>query len=346
MLYRLAAGSDRSAVLATLQRDPRVQLAQPLNDFETLAHAQAATGRAPASQRPEPALYDDPYLELQRGFATIQAGPAQRWTRGDGVRVAVIDTAVDADHPDLAGRVEKQRDFGGTAHPATAGGEQHGTQIAGVIAAVANNGLGIAGVAPQARLLAYRACWPAPSGLASHCNSFTLAQALGAAIADRSDVINLSLGGPADALLQRLVEHALQGGAIVVGALPPGGRRDGFPVGVKGVLVVASSDGADAMQAPLAAPGTDILTLAPHGAYGYATGSSLAAAHVSGAVALLRALRPDLRGALAQEWLAGTAGAPIDLCRALHKMGTATACGPAATLAQPAMSTPTKSGGR
>ena len=358
MLYRLAPGADRAALQATLARDPRVQLAQALNSFETLTGALAPEGAAAGAGAgigigigtstgtgtgtADP-LYDDPYLELQRGFATIKAGPAQRFSRGEGVRVALIDTAVDSQHPDLAGRIVKQRDFGGSAHPAAAGGEAHGTQMAGVIAAVANNRLGIAGVAPQARLLAYRACWPAPGGITSHCNSFTLAQALGAAIADGSDIINLSLGGPADPLLQRLLEHAIAGGAIVVAALPPGGRPSGFPVGVRGVLAVASSD--EAGNGPhsafaLSAPGADILTLAPSGGYGYATGSSMAAAHVSGAVALLRALRPGLRGALAQAWLAGAGGGPIDLCRALSKMDTAAACSAASLSAPSAPSGP------
>ena len=352
MLYRLVPGADRAALLTRLARDPRVQLAQPLNSFETLTGALAPEGAAPGAGTGTGAagpLYDDPYLDLQRGFATIQAGPAQRFSRGEGVRVALIDTAVDSQHPDLAGRIAKQRDFGGGAHLAAAGGEAHGTQMAGVIAAVANNRLGIAGVAPQARLLAYRACWPAPGGATSHCNSFTLAQALGAAIADGSDIINLSLGGPADPLLARLLEQAIAGGAIVVAALPPGGRAGGFPVGVRGVLAVASSDeeGSGPRAAfALSAPGADILTLAPSGGYGYATGSSMAAAHVSGAVALLRALRPGLRGALAQEWLAGAAGGPIDLCRALRKMDTATACNPQAPASPASPAAPAKSAAR
>jgi len=321
MLYRIAAGAKRDAVLAELSRDPRVELAQPLNQFETLAE--------PAQQTSDSDGYNDPYLRLQRGFAAIGAAEAQRWARGDGVRVGLIDTGVDGDHPDLAGRITRSRDFVGGDHPAAPDGERHGTEMAGVIAADANNRIGIVGIAPQATLLVYRACWPVAGGT-SRCNSFTLAQALATAIADDADVINLSLGGPADPLLQRLAEQAMRRGAIVVGAMPPGAGRDGFPAGVPGVLAVGSSDEAPAAARRLTAPGSDILTLAPGGHYGFASGSSLAAAHVSGAVALLRSLDPGLRGETVHAWLEqplALAGAPMDLCAAVRHLRPAAACG-------------------
>jgi subtilisin family serine protease len=316
MLYKLPRGADRTALLQQLARDPRVQLAQPLNDFHTLAEPEASA---------EP-RYDDPYVGLQRGFAAVNAAQAQRWTRGDGVRVALIDTGVDIGHPDLEGRIAGQRNFVAADRPPAAGGEQHGTEMAGVIAAAANNRIGIVGMAPQAQLLAYRACWPVVGG--SRCNSFTLAQALGAAIAAGSDVINLSLGGPPDPLLQKLTEYAIQRGSIVVGAMLPGGGAQGFPAGVPGVLAVASSDDAPGGQRNLAAPGKEILTLTPGGHYGYASGSSLAAAHVSGAVALLRSLDPSLRADTAQAWLLQSAApdSSIDICSALRHLRPAADC--------------------
>ncbi|MBT9493726.1 MAG: S8 family serine peptidase [Paucibacter sp.] len=302
MLYRLPAGVDAADLLARLALDPRVRLAQPLNEFETLA--------APG--------YNDPYLPLQTGLTAIEASAAQQWTRGEGQRVALIDTGVDADHPDLAGRIKVQRDFG---QPRLGpGGERHGTEMAGVIAAVANNGLGIVGVAPGAQLLVYRACWQADVEKAgpgpARCNSFTLAQALGAALADEADIINLSLGGPADPLLARLLSLALARGAIVVGAVPPSGRLDGFPAGVPGVLAVSSAEAA--VPGTLVAPGRDILSTQPGGHYGYASGSSLATAHVSGALALLRSAAPGLSGEQALALLAGSV--PIKVCAALRRL--------------------------
>jgi hypothetical protein len=304
MLYRLQS-EDAAMVMAAVARDPRVRLVQPLQSFETYGRAD----------------YNDPYVGLQSGFQRIHAASAHRYTEGRGVTVAVIDTGVDAAHPDLAGTLAAQRDFVPT--PAATGGEKHGTEVAGVIAARARNGLGIVGVAPKAEVLALRACWPPKDGTSpSRCNSFTLALALGAAIDAHADVINLSLGGPADPLLSLLVEQALRRGAIVVGAVPPDGRMTGFPIGVKGVWAVSESE-ADLPSATeaLRAPGKDVLTLEPGGHYGFASGSSLAAAHVSGAAALLRSLLPNASPAQLRERLArrtpGRQGTVIDVCAAL-----------------------------
>ena len=320
MPYRVPADVDRATVLTRLNADPRIALAQPLNRFDTCA-----------SLNP-PAAYNDPLVGLQRGFAVLDAAGAQQWAAGEGVRVAVIDSGVDSAHPDLQGRIAVQRDFA-AAMPAARDGDVHGTQVAGLIAAGANNGVGIVGIAPRARLLAYRACWASGESVgASRCDSFSLAQALGAAIADGADIINLSLGGPADPLLARLAGRAIERGSIVVGALPPNGRRDGFPAGVPGVLTVASSDDGVPAAGVLAAPGRSILTLAPGGHYDYASGSSLAAAQVSGALALLRSLQPGLRGDAARAGLAprdGASPASINLCAAVQRLRAAAECGAA-----------------
>jgi subtilisin family serine protease len=132
--------------------------------------------------------------------------------------VAIIDTGVDTEHPDLAGRTQLTRNY--IDDDVTEfRNDRHGTQVAGLIAAAANNGIGIVGVAPDVRLMAYKACWqPTPSS-AGRCNSFTLAQALADALAARAQVINLSLVGPSDPLLEALVEKAISGGVIVVGAV-------------------------------------------------------------------------------------------------------------------------------
>ena len=96
---------------------------------------------------------------------------------------------------------------------------RHGTQVAGLIAAAANNGIGIVGVAPDVKLLAYKACWQTSATSAGRCNSFTLAQALADAMAARAQIINLSLVGPSDPLLAALIEKATESGLIVVGAV-------------------------------------------------------------------------------------------------------------------------------
>lgn len=336
MVFALPPTADRAAVLAQLKGDRRVRIAQPLQEFETFGDGAAAIGgpALPAAGAAD-AVYNDPYLGLQHNFSTIAAAGAQRTTRGDGVRIALIDAGVDAAHPDLDGRIAQQRDFVGAAPQNLA--ERHGTEVAGVIAAVANNKLGIVGIAPAAQLLAYRACWTLPARPAgARCNSYTLALAIGAALAADAHIINLSLGGPADPLLEELLAHALARGTIVVGAVPPDRRLDGFPVGVPGVIAVASaedvqSEDPTATAGVLRAPGRDILTLEPGGHYDYASGSSLATAHVTGALALMLALKP---GESAAELAArlrrsqGDAGASIDICSAVAGLrGAAAACG-------------------
>lgn len=289
MVFALPQAADRDDMLARLQRDRRVRIAQPLQEFDTFGHTAPDAGAALPTAPPQ-AAYNDPYLGLQHSFSAIAAAAAQRETRGDGVRIALIDTGVDAAHPDLDGRITHQRDFVGSGVP---GAERHGTEVAGVISAVANNRLGIVGVAPAAQVLAYRACWtlPPPAN-GARCNSYTLALALGAALASDAHIINLSLGGPADPLLEQLVSHAIERGTLVVGAVPPSRRLDGFPVAVPGVIAVDSAEDAPRDARVLRAPGRDILTLEPGGHFDYASGSSLATAHVTGALALLLALKP------------------------------------------------------
>lgn len=306
MLYRLPAGADREATLAALRRDARVQLAQASNGFDTLA---------------ELPRYNDPYLELQSGLRSIRATAAQQFGQGENVTVAVIDGAVDAGHPELLRRLRDRRDYvRGTAGEA-ATPDHHGTAVAGIIAATANNREGIVGVAPLTKLLALRACWPAATSArgGARCNTFTLAQALVAAISAGAEVINLSLGGPRDELLERLVAYAAARGAVVVGALPASGRIEGFPAAAPGVLVAAVAEGVPALAGTLAAPGRDILTLAPGGGYVYLSGSSMAAAHVSGAAALLKSIQPLLTG----DQIARLLAPSMNLCRAASSLGAA-----------------------
>jgi subtilisin family serine protease len=303
MLYRVPEGSDRGALLEALQRDARVALVQPLNEFET-------AGQTPAAE-----TYDDPYLPLQSALQQLQALPAHRLSQGETVRIAVIDSAVDSQHPDLAGRVVAQRDFVGPGRNVPGLVEAHGTQVAGVMVANAHNAQGIVGVAPRAQLLAYRACWAAAEG--SRCNSFTLAQALAAALEAGAELINLSLAGPRDPLLEALAAQALHRGAWIVGAVPPGGRLDGFPLALPGVFAVASSNNGQAVPATaLAAPGERVLTLMPGACYDFASGSSMATAHVSGVLALMCALRPRLEPERARALLQGG----VNACRALQAL--------------------------
>jgi hypothetical protein len=271
--YVMSAPLDRpiAAVAAQLARDPRVAWSQPLH----LYHGDAApTGRG------------DPLLAAQPATRFWRLPALHELSTGRGVRVAVIDSKVDARHPDLLGQVVIDRDF---VEPRAMAPEAHGTAVAGVIAAKAGNGLGIAGVAPDARVMALRACWQAAAGTV--CDSLSLAKALYFAIDHGAGVINLSLAGPADLLLARLIDLAGARGVAVVASYDrelPGG---GFPASEPGVVAV--SDKPVDRPGPLvySAPGRDVPTTEPGGGWGMVDGSSFAAAHVSGLIALIRQTR-------------------------------------------------------
>ena len=157
----------------------------------------------------------------------LRLSELHRIATGKGVKVAQIDTGVDWRHPDLADGVTSHRNFVDDS-PYVA--EVHGTAVAGIIAARGNNGIGMVGVAPDATLLALRACWAeAPAAQPAVCNSFTLAKALQYALGERAQVINLSLTGPRDRLLERLLEVAAVVGTNAHGTRCPGsdpGRCD------------------------------------------------------------------------------------------------------------------------
>jgi subtilisin family serine protease len=275
--------------------------------------------------------YNDPYVGLQHGFAAVQAASAQHWSRGEGVTVAIIDTGVEVDHPDLAGRITVARNFVDD-DMAAFGNDRHGTSVAGIIGADANNNLGIVGIAPAARLLVYKACEPLqPRSLEAQCNSFTLALALSAAIEAHAQVVNLSLSGPSDPLLAQLIGVGLRHGMVFVGAVPEDGRLDGFPLSIAGVIAVDQVGRSENSSLVLHAPGRDILSLAPAGRYDFSTGSSFAAAHVTGAIALLRSRVPDLDGAtlfavLARTGLQDAYGERINICAALSAVQPQSDC--------------------
>lgn len=283
IVLRPAPGTSREAMLQALGKDARVALAEPLHDYATYADQQ------PRAQR-----YNDPYAELQRGFVETDAALAHSVSQGKGTGVAVVDTGADLAHPELEGHIRATQNLVDDDAQAF-NNDRHGTEVAGIIAATGNNHQGIVGIAPDAAISVYKACWyPGPDARGARCNSFTLAKALAAILDTDARIVNLSLGGPADPLLGQLLGQLLEQGRIVVAAMPPGGGLGGFPDNRPGVLVVRVTAGTPAPAGVLSAPGHDILSTEPGGGYDFSSGSSMAAAHVSGIVALLLSLDPRL----------------------------------------------------
>jgi subtilisin family serine protease len=313
--------------LERLRVDPRVESAQPLQQFQTLGD------RAPG--------YDDQYTDLQRGLDIMDVPAAHRYSRGEGVRVAIIDSHADANHEDLTGRVQKIRSF---ADGNEAPDAHHGTAVASVIGATANNAKGIVGVAPESVMEVYVACWVEDGALNAVCDSFTLAQALDEIIHSAPDVLNLSLVGPFDPLLARLLDEADQAGIVAIAARSSSEHPEGhdFPASLERVIGVGSSDGQmTAMPVALDniaearevyAPGDQIMVAQPDNGYDFRSGTSLAAAHVSGVVALLLAVSPKLsfdaiRAYLRESQQRSRSGSPsINACAVLQQVDRSSAC--------------------
>lgn len=269
VVYEIVDGRSVAAVLAALAKDPRVGIAEPLNEFHTL------TGPGPP--------YNDPLYDLQTNLAELRIERAHARTQGAGVRIALIDTGVDTRHPDLRGRIASMRSF--VPRPPSPLWYRHGTAMAGLIAAVANNHIGIVGIAPRARLEVFEACWQLTVDQDDAvCNSMTLAKAITAAIEAHVQLVNLSIGGPDDKLLTLVVEEGIKKGVTFVGSAAP--AEDGFPARVPGVIIAGSTEH-PGWPARLTAPASEVFTLRPEGEYDRESGTSVAAAEVTGAIALL-----------------------------------------------------------
>jgi subtilisin family serine protease len=351
MRYRDDDNAER--IIAQLARDPQVEWAQPVAHFGGMGEQPtSAQQQQPADAAPRPAATvgtaaggpaagADALYPVQPAARYWHVAELHRFTTGREIRVAIIDSGIDASHPDLQGQLALNNNFVDTG-PTPA--ENHGTAVAGIIAARAGNG-GIVGVAPQARLMGLRACWQLPD-LATRCNSFTLGKAINYAILNGAKVINLSLSGPPDRLLDRLLDVAIERGIGVVGAIDAHASGPAFPSNHRGVLAVASqarvagaatmpTTGAAVPERALLAPGNDIPTTAPGARWSFVSGSSYAAAHVSGMLALLDELQPGASPAQLRRLLQPDSAlmtVNIDACATISRL--VSNCNCARTLSQ------------
>ena len=288
VVYEVPDDRPVATVLSALAKDPQITLAQPLQQFHTLTQS---------------ATYNDPLYDLQTNLVALGIAQAHERSLGAGIRVALIDTGVDVAHPDLRDRIAGAHSYVDTL-AAASGGNRHGTAMAGLIAAAANNRVGIVGVAPLAQVEVFEACWQLrPNVDEAACNTFTLAKALAAAIDARAQLVNLSIAGPADPLLSALIEAGLKRGAIFVGAVSA--ETDSFPTDVPGVIGVGSSEHGIG-SATVTAPSVHVLTLRPQAQYDFVSGTSVAAAEVTGVIALLLSADPSLTASSIRQLLRRT----------------------------------------
>lgn len=278
--------------------------------------------------------YNDPYFHLQNTVTIHGLEQVHEWATGKGVVVAIIDTGLDTTHPELRSKIVYKGNF--VAHDQHQfDNDQHGTAVAGVIAATANNDLGIVGMAPDVKLMALKACWYEDKGGGSRCDSFSLVKALVKTLDLDPDILNMSLTGPPDPLIARLIKQASDQGMIIVSAVDQAvGIKNSFPANMLEVIAVTAPPIGHADSSyglSFLAPGIDILTTAPGNGYAFESGSSMATAHVSGIAALMKEKAPALSGAGARRLLSHTARVwgtlpVVDMCAAITQLNEQPVC--------------------
>ena len=275
-IFEIEDATLRDSVIERLQLDQRIETAQPMQVFSVLSDS-----------------YNDPYLKLQSNYKSLDIDKSHRWTTGKGVKIAVIDTGTDYNHEDLKSQIIEKKNFVDNDNIAFSQ-DKHGTAISGVIAASTNNATGMAGIAPDAQLLPMKACWQTGTDSdKAACSSFTLAKALNYVIGKTVEIINFSLSGPADPLLERLIQRALDEQITIVAAVGEDATRN-FPASMPGVIAVNESESAPVLQNTLRAPGKQILATSPGNQYDFFSGSSFSTAQVSGMIALIKERKPHL----------------------------------------------------
>lgn len=241
---------------------------------------------------------NDPLYAAQWHLPRAGVPAAWQISSGAGVTVAVVDTGVEAGHPDLQGQVLPGYDFlNDDADPSDDNG--HGTRMIGIVAAARDNGLGVSGVAPAARVLPVKSLDAQGYGPYS-----AVANGITWAVDQGADIVNLSLVGAApSSILQAAVDYAVARDVIVVAASGNYGTdAPAYPAASSGAVAVAAitqNDGHPIFSnhgawISVAAPGVDVVTATLGADYASSTGTSPAAAVASGVFALLRAANPQM----------------------------------------------------
>src|SRR3954464_231450 len=277
-LARLRINDRRSVpvVIRSLQSDARVLGAQPNYLYATQQGVAAPAAADPA----------------QYSLAKLHLTEAHALAKGERVLVAVVDTPIDATHPDLAGVIEASFDATGAADKPHA----HGTRIASVIPAHGK----LTGAAPGVRILAAHAF----SSAASTGTSLNILKGLDWAGKAKANIVNMSFAGPADAELHEMLTALRANGAGLVAAVGNAGPKSAplYPAADPTVIAVSATDMDDKPFAQanrgthiaVVAPGVSILAAAPDGGYQMPSGTSFAAAQISGIAALLLERNPKL----------------------------------------------------
>ena len=292
--WRIADGRGVPAAIRALEREGAISGAQP-NYVYTLQQE----GKASSAPVPQYAL------------DKLNLPQAHERSRGEGVRVAVIDSGIDVSHPALQGAVVAQ--FNAAASPADV--HNHGTGIAGLIAARSGFTGGFTGSAPAAQIIAVRAF--DPDSTSAQATTFAILKGIDWSVEQQARIINMSFAGPADPAMTRALRAASRKGAILVAAAGNAGAQSPplYPAADPNVIAVTATGAEDAVfpranqgrYVTVAAPGVDVIAPATAGGYQVSSGTSLSAAEVSGIIALLLQRRPTLKADAVRTILTATA---------------------------------------
>lgn len=289
--------ANLDAALSALRSDPTVVYAEP--SYRVKAYGLPTTGFKGLGIN-----VNDPMYGQQYAPQLVNAPEAWSVTRGAGVTVAVIDTGVDGTHPEFRGRMVEG--YNATNRSGNAKDDNgHGTHVAGIVAAAANNGAGMVGIAPEAKVMPIKVLAADGSG-----SDAEVADGIVWAADHGAQVINMSLGGPGESqVLADAVAYALKKGVPVIAAMGNDGTNEkSYPAGYPGVLAVGATDAKDAAAdfsqwgdwISVSAPGVQILSTFPTykctlNEYGFPQdyavldGTSMATPAVAGLAALVKA---------------------------------------------------------
>jgi subtilisin family serine protease len=306
--WRITGGRSVAAVIRALANERILASIQP-NYFYLAEQASPEPAQSPAQPADSATAPAAPVSEGENQYALskLRLPQAHQIAKGERVLVAVIDSGIDDTHPDLANVVAAKFDaVGGVDKP-----HRHGTAVAGAIVAHGK----LSGAAPAARLLAIRAFEPNATG--AQGTSFNIVNGLEWATGQGARIVNMSFGGPPDPLLRRAFSALRYRGVVLIAAVGNDGPKAPplYPAADANVIAVTATDSQDQLYSAanrgkyiaVAAPGVDIIGPAPEGSYQISSGTSLAAAHVSGIAALLIERRQTLSPATVKRILLDTA---------------------------------------
>lgn len=341
MLLEVPPQQDLAKVAAQLSQSPDIHSAAPNPRYIALGGVPAprplSYSTAPLYNRfSDPASAPTPNLQTagalndalyQMQWALPKIGIPNAWNIGregsQKILVAIVDSGVDYQHPDLKGQIVNGKDFmsdeisgpNGEASPDVIDDDPldqmgHGTHVAGIINALPNNATGIAGIAPGVKVLNIKALNAEGWG-----SAFAIAQGITYAVDQGARVINLSLGSPEGSKpIELAIQYAQKKGVLIIAAAGNSFTHTGYPASYPGVLAVGASDNKDWLadfsnhddRINVVAPGVDIIsttptyltnTMAQNGIdpfYSVMSGTSMACPMVTAQAALLLSRNPNL----------------------------------------------------